>query len=366
MKQKLDMKRLFLISLVATLVLAGCNSKRCEIDGRLGNFRGEGMIYITDNWNQKVAIDSTTVVQGVFHFDNVKAEPTLASLVGEDGSHIATFFIEEGKISISGDAAEYNVKGSGTPSNDAFNSFMAQRQEFKEKFGKAMQSGDEAAIEAVDKEYEAMSARYQDENSGNIFGIFMLKQRSYSENSHTMLNEIAKLPQELQELKVVKSMKAEMEQRRKTEPQAEGSDFVPHYIDIVQPTTEGVEVSLKSVVENKSNRYVLLDFWASWCGPCKRELPHLTEAYAKYHKKGFEIYGVSFDRDAEAWKKAIKEYKLNWVNVSTVTSFNNQAADDYAVSSIPTNFLIDCSNGVIIAKNLRGEEVIKKLEELLK
>ena len=97
-----------------------------------------------------------------------------------------------------------------------------------------------------------------------------------------------------------------------------------------------------------------------------REMPYLHEAYKKYHKKGFEIYGVSFDKSQASWNNAIKDLKMKWVNVSLLTGFENSAAEEYAVSSIPTNFLIDCSNGVIIAKNLRGEEVEKRLAELLK
>ena len=96
------------------------------------------------------------------------------------------------------------------------------------------------------------------------------------------------------------------------------------------------------------------------------EMPHLRAAYKLYHKRGFEIYGVSFDAKKEAWQGAIEKQQMKWVNVSTLEGFENPAAADYAVESIPTNFLIDCSNGVIIAKNLRGEAVLEKLAELLK
>jgi len=181
-----------------------------------------------------------------------------------------------------------------------------------------------------------------------------------------MLQQLEQLSPEMQLLQTVVDAKAKAERKMKTEPQVEGSDIVPIYIDVVQPDVNGNEVSLKSVVENPANKYVLLDFWASWCGPCMGEMPHLTAAYKKYHKKGFEIFGVSFDRNKEAWMNAIKNTKMEWVNVSTLNRFDNPAAEEYVVESIPTNLLIDCSNGVIIAKNLRGEEVEKKLAELLK
>ena len=97
-----------------------------------------------------------------------------------------------------------------------------------------------------------------------------------------------------------------------------------------------------------------------------REVPYLIETYKAFHKKGFEIYGVSFDRSEEAWLKAIKEKELDWLHVSALKMWDNQARNDYAVNSIPANFLIDCSTGEIIATGLRGEEVKAKMEELLK
>jgi thiol-disulfide isomerase/thioredoxin len=194
----------------------------------------------------------------------------------------------------------------------------------------------------------------------------MLQQQSYSSSSKELLDKLAQLPAKMQALPYAAKLKSSAERKFKTEPQAEGSDYVPHYIDIDQPNLNGENISLKSVVENKQNRYVLLDFWASWCGPCMGEMPFLKEAYKLYHKKGFEIYGVSFDAKHEAWQGAIEKQGMKWVNVSTLERFDNPAAEDYAVESIPTNYLIDCSNGVIIAKNLRGEAVLEKLAELLK
>ena len=123
-------------------------------------------------------------------------------------------------------------------------------------------------------------------------------------------------------------------------------------------------VTLTSVIENPANKYTLVDFWASWCGPCMGEVPHLKETYDKFHKKGFEIYGVSFDNNRDKWLAAVKDNGMKWIQVSDLNGFDNPAAKDYAVQGIPSNFLIDAS-GNIVAKNLRGEDLYKKVEELL-
>ncbi len=120
----------------------------------------------------------------------------------------------------------------------------------------------------------------------------------------------------------------------------------------------------RSVTEFKG-KYLLLDFWASWCGPCREENPNLVETYSRYQAKGFEILGVSLDALAqkEAWLKAIGQDKLTWPQVSDLKGWDNEAAKLYGVRSIPANFLIDPS-GKIIARDLRGEELNAKLESI--
>ena len=126
---------------------------------------------------------------------------------------------------------------------------------------------------------------------------------------------------------------------------------------------EGKEIKLSETV--RKNKYTLLDFWASWCGPCMAELPYLKAAYADYHDRGFEIYGVSYDKEGVAWRNAISKGEMNWIHVSALKWWECPTRALYGVNAIPCNFLID-KKGNIVARNLRGAALEAKLKELMK
>lgn len=130
--------------------------------------------------------------------------------------------------------------------------------------------------------------------------------------------------------------------------------------DIVSKNPEGLEMKLSQL----RGKVVLVDFWASWCGPCRRENPTVKKAWEAYQDKGFEVFGVSLDSSKDRWVKAIEKDGLDWeYNVSDLSKWNAQSAKDYGVQSIPSSFLLD-QEGKIIAKNLRGAKLLSKLEEL--
>lgn len=132
-------------------------------------------------------------------------------------------------------------------------------------------------------------------------------------------------------------------------------------IDFIQPDANGNSVSLSSF----KGKYVLVDFWASWCGPCRTESPNLVKAYEKYKAKNFEILGVSLDQNKEKWLKAINDDHYTWTQAGDMKGWENAAARVYGIQGIPFNVLLD-PDGVIIARNLRGEALEKKLAEVLK
>lgn len=135
-----------------------------------------------------------------------------------------------------------------------------------------------------------------------------------------------------------------------------------HFIDIELPTPNGKPLKLSDIAGK--GKPVLLDFWASWCRPCRMENPNFVRIYQKFAPRGFDIYAVSLDMDGDKWREAIEKDNLTWHHVSSLKAWDDESRETYAVQGIPTNVLID-GNGIIVGRSLMGEKLEKKLEELL-
>jgi len=156
----------------------------------------------------------------------------------------------------------------------------------------------------------------------------------------------------------VASMRSQMQAAESHRNQFENGSLAP---DLSLPDPSGQTHKLSSL----RGKIVLLDFWAGWCAPCRRENPNLVKAYKKYHDKGFEIYQVSLDKTKPAWQEAIKQDGLTWIQVSDLRFWGSAAVQLYGIESIPANFLLD-KNGRIVAQNLRGAELEEKLDQIFK
>lgn len=194
-------------------------------------------------------------------------------------------------------------------------------------------------------------------NLNNIVGAYIFASKAPYIYSETERNETYKKASSIfQKYPLVQSMLSQVKVSSST---LAGNK----YKDFQLPDTNGTLQKLSNSVSK--NRYVLLDFWASWCGPCRSEMPMLKSIYEKYHAQGFEIVSISLDSKKEDWLKAIKDLQINWHQWSDLKGWNSEAAKKYGVSSIPCTILIR-SDGVIISRNLRGEKLANQISSLFK
>ncbi len=364
------MKRTNILAIISIAVCCACQqAPGYRLSGTIdGAQDGDTVKLLTYEGWETIVVQETTIQNGEFVMTGRKdtADFYYLSCVSK-GQPLASvqFILENGDIRIQTQKDSYSHDINGTPTNEAWCIFHNENERLcgeSMKIYRALQDSTLSAEQreklevisaAKDKELMAHRLQFCKDNIQNVAGAHSLVNYQKYFNPQEVAQLMARIPEQYQSESLL-SLRREMETKQRT---AIGQPFT----DFTMFTPDGKELSVADVARN--NKVVMIDFWASWCGPCKMEMPHVKAAYEKYKNKGFEILGVSLDHPGDSWEKAIKSWELPWLHISDLKAWKCEGAALYGVTAIPATVLIQ--DGKIVARNLRGEDISRKLEELL-
>lgn len=365
------------MAFLGMLALASCNQDKDEkgaageqnivLQGKIENPAAGNIILEEIQNNRAVPIDTFSLAaDNTFEETLAMKEPGFYRL-NLYGKQYVTLILDNEDIQIAADmnsTEPAKVEGSeDTDYLEEINRILRGSQQeskaLESQFLEARKDKDQVQMKALQDKYLAMEAakrekikeamRDMDPSLAHVYGVNFLDK----EGDFPFLDSLAvRLKEGLPESKYVQDFTKGVEAMRATVV----GQMAP---EISLPNPEG-EVKKLSDLRGK---VVMIDFWAAWCGPCRRENPNVVKVYEKYKDKGFEVYGVSLDRKKEDWVKAIEKDNLSWTQVSDLNYFNSEAAKAYNVDAIPATVLLD-KEGRIIARNLRGQALEDKLAEI--
>ena len=361
-------KLVFLASAILAAMAASCSQEGVKYVVK-GTGPEDGVLVRLIDRLSDTPIDSAVVKGGVFQMKGRTAENAFLG-VNADGSGWSSLMINDG-VPVQVSLADSTLTGSDNNTRlteydlntnralNAVNAVITEISNLPEEEQAARMPAYFKAMENLNSSYLSIF----EENKDNYIPV-------------AFLNMIPDLfgPEKLNELmesgavfanhpyaQELKRKQDEAAAKRKAAEEKKKAIVGQKFLDLEEADTDGNMHKLSEYVGQ--GKWVLVDFWASWCGPCKAEMPNVVAAYKKYHKKGFDIVGLSFDREKEPWVKAISEWEMPWIHLSDLKYWKSVASDVYSVNSIPDNLLVD-PEGTVVARGLRGAALQQKLAEI--
>ncbi|MDQ1771349.1 redoxin domain-containing protein [Labilibaculum sp. A4] len=363
------MKKIFIAIAAIGLFLGSCTSKdQYKLTGKVEGMT-EGKVYLSKLQDNKlVKTDSTVMTATGFSFEGTVASPDLYYIELEGQRGAIQLFLENTAITVDANVENLReAKVTGSLNQDVLTNFGALQKGFQEKqqalyseYQKAAEVKNQVAMDSIEAEFNKSEAdkftaskEFLKLNGNTAAAAFVAYRIAFPLEAAEMEEVYAVLGENALKSSYAGLLKDKIEVLKKVTVGQPAPDFTLN-------TTEGKPLSLSSF----KGKVVVIDFWASWCGPCRGENPNVVKMYTELHPKGVEILGVSLDDKKEKWLKAIEDDGLVWNHVSDLKGWESSAAKLYGISGIPATVIVD-QNGVIVAKNLRGEELKAAIEKLV-
>ena len=351
-------------------LFSSCQSGSYKIMGTIEGVDDGDTLFLTHDLTTGIPSDTLVVKDGRFSLKGEVDSTSLCMIYSASRNEInAPFFLEPGTVTIHLTEQPGGSRVSGTACNDKWqqlnDSVMVIGKEInriaEHIYGNNMsESEQKKGMEQIDRlnlRFSACVVKAVEKNIDNEFGYFLLTY--YPEeliDNDTRARLIKDLPNDMQQRPAIQQMKQVLSNAAKTIEGATVSDFTQQALD-------GTDVSLMEEIQK--NKITIIDFWASWCGPCRQEMPFMIELYNQYQSKGLGIISISLDENIDAWKQATDGLGLKWPQMSDLKGWENEIAQAFNITSIPHTIVVD-SQGKILRRGLRGEALKEFIASQLK